>query len=64
LSSCLRVLDAFDRAGKAVASVAGVDLPVDQALHHVDQLCADALIAAGIDDVADVGELQALLARQ
>ena len=32
------------------------------ALHDVDDLGADPLIAAGLDDVGDVGEQQALLA--
>ena len=40
---CLRMLDAFDNAGKSVAAVAGVDLAVDEALHDIDELGADIL---------------------
>ena len=42
--------------------MARVDLPVDEALHDVDHLGADPLIAAGLDDVGDVRKQQALLA--
>jgi hypothetical protein len=57
------MLDALDDAGESVAAVAGVDLPMDHALYDIDHFGADAQRAAGIDDIADVGELQALLAR-
>ena len=45
-------------------AVARVDLPVDESLHDVDEFGADPLVAARVDDVADVGERQALLAGQ
>ena len=43
-------------------AVPRVDLTMDEALHHIDEFGTDARLPAGVHDVAEVGELEALLA--
>lgn len=50
--------------GETLPSVAGIDLALDEALDHGDHLGAHAPAGAGSQDVAEIGELDALLPRR